>query len=346
MFCQKDTDLASPTSEEMAIIQDGLTDAFEDLVSHDVENRSWDVESDLSASYDCFYHCHQRIRDLVDLNGQKQTGYSIKVLSRTRASAKLFRPGEVIIRNLDGVPHAYMVEEVEWRYDDQITHSSWTLEFDGRFRRQHIRIVVDGIGEDDDAVAVKSMEALPLRLDKDGLHDHLEKEAPRESQILGRRGSHRTLHPDRYLEYRVDGHEDVDMLKKEPSTGAFRLLMPAKIPGFAFHDKKWRSLQVDFIRPVRCNENAFNHLVLKANKKELNQALVTVPLENNQATGVIEGKGVGLIMLLHGPPGTGKTLTAETVAELANKPLYRFTYVNIGAEAEGVEKYRESALYL
>ncbi|EXJ71938.1 uncharacterized protein A1O5_04439 [Cladophialophora psammophila CBS 110553] len=122
--------------------------------------------------------------------------------------------------------------------------------------------------------------------------------------------------------------------------------MPSKIPVFSFHDKKWRSLQVNFIRPVRWNENAFNRLVLQASRKELIQALVTVRLENNQATDVIEGKGAGLIMLLHRPPGTGKTLAAETVAELANKPLDRATCARISAEAKGVEKYLESALYL
>ena len=106
------------------------------------------------------------------------------------------------------------------------------------------------------------------------------------------------------------------------------------------------SLQVDHIRSVPWNENAFNRLVLKASKKELIQALVTIHLEKNEATDVIEGKGAGLIMLLHGPPGTGKTLTAETVAELAGKPLYRVTCGDIGTDAESVEKYLESALYL
>jgi SpoVK/Ycf46/Vps4 family AAA+-type ATPase len=84
------------------------------------------------------------------------------------------------------------------------------------------------------------------------------------------------------------------------------------------------------------NENAFESLVLKANYKELIQALVTNHLENNE----------GLIMLLHGPPGTGKTLTAETVAELAKKPLYRVTCGDVRRDAENVEKYLESVLYL
>ena len=174
--------------------------------------------------------------------------------------------------------------------------------------------------------------------------------------------THRTLYPSKYPQYQAGDYEDIDMSNEEPPSGALRLLMPAKIPGFGFHDKKWSmlscfmmlhmltpragSLQMDHIRSVSWNENAFKRLVLKANKKELIEALVTIHLENNEATDVIEGKGAGLIMLLHGPPGTGKTLTAETVAEVANKPLYRVTCGDIGTDAEGIEKYLESALYL
>lgn len=51
-------------------------------------------------------------------------------------------------------------------------------------------------------------------------------------------------------------------------------------------------------------------------------------------------------MLLHGPPGTGKTFTAESVAELAEKPLYTVTCGDIGTRPEDVEKYLESVLYL
>lgn len=65
-----------------------------------------------------------------------------------------------------------------------------------------------------------------------------------------------------------------------------------------------------------------------------------------KSTDVIDGKGNGLILLLHGGPGTGKTLTAESVAELTNRPLYRVTCGDVGTNADEVEEYLESALHL
>lgn len=80
--------------------------------------------------------------------------------------------------------------------------------------------------------------------------------------------------------------------------------------------------------------------------KELVQALVVNHIANEQGTDIIERKGKGLIILLHGGPGTGKTFTAESVAELAEKPLFRVTCGDIGTEPEKVEKYLESVLHL
>lgn len=97
---------------------------------------------------------------------------------------------------------------------------------------------------------------------------------------------------------------------------------------------------------VSWNKKAFQSLVLDERKKELIHALVTVHLATNQMSDIIEGKGNGLILLLHGPPGTGKTLTAESVAEIAEKPLYRVTCGDIGTNATEVERYLESIFHI
>lgn len=94
------------------------------------------------------------------------------------------------------------------------------------------------------------------------------------------------------------------------------------------------------------NKQAFRHLVIDKEIKDIIQALVTSKLATEQTTDFIQGKGNGLIILLHGGPGTGKTFTAESVAELAEKPLFRVTCGDIGTKLEDVERYLESVLHL
>jgi SpoVK/Ycf46/Vps4 family AAA+-type ATPase len=105
-------------------------------------------------------------------------------------------------------------------------------------------------------------------------------------------------------------------------------------------------LVVDKIVDISWNKEAFKHLVADDKTKELVQALVADRISSERNTDIIQGKGNGLIILLHGGPGTGKTFTAESVAELAEKPLYPVTCGDIGTEPEQVERYLESVLYL
>ena len=114
-----------------------------------------------------------------------------------------------------------------------------------------------------------------------------------------------------------------EMEQDAPPDEAFLYLAQPKTKGFNLRTKKWLDLNIDQIHPVAWNTLAFDSLVLERKTKELITALVSKQISSAKSTDVVAGKGNGLILLLHGGPGTGKTLTAEGVAEIAKKPLYR-----------------------
>ena len=103
---------------------------------------------------------------------------------------------------------------------------------------------------------------------------------------------------------------------------------------------------MDRISDVTWNKKAFESLVVNEKTKELVQALITNQLAIEKSTDIIDGKGNGLTILLHGGPGTGKTFTAEGVAEIAEKPLLRVTCGDVATDSEFTEKYLEAVFEL
>ena len=101
------------------------------------------------------------------------------------------------------------------------------------------------------------------------------------------------------------------------------LLCTNTLKGYSLKDKKWLTLFVEKVQEIQWSEHAFSRLVLPGDQKELILALTESQREHrSEFEDVIQGKGMGMIMLLSGPPGVGKTLTAESVAENMRVPLY------------------------
>ncbi|KAL3481494.1 P-loop containing nucleoside triphosphate hydrolase protein [Aspergillus californicus] len=293
--------------------------------------------------------------------------FSLECVSR-RHLPKLFRPGEVIVSVNEVHPRAYVVDRwPEWHGSESLVLPCTTLSFDGRFYREAKDIVLDWEFGDRE-VSITELGAYPLNFDFE-MQARLLRRGSAFWQCRDRRSvsysparpglQARTSNPRYMIDAMTYQHvhstsemtgrdylpEDTQTAETPPDEQS-QLQLPATIPGFGFHDKKWMSLSVEGIREIEWNAEAFKHLVLKSTKKELIEALVA---KHNAASGssdVIEDKGNGLILLLHGGPGTGKTLTAESVAELTRKPLYRVTCGDIGTNAEDVERYLESVLYL
>ncbi|EFQ34500.1 ATPase [Colletotrichum graminicola M1.001] len=104
---------------------------------------------------------------------------------------------------------------------------------------------------------------------------------------------------------------DLDLTKQE------LLLCSTHVRGCCLKSKVWAEFMVE------------NNLIL---------SFVEGQVSNKTAfDDLIEGKGLGIIMLLVGNPGTGKTLTAEAVADEVRKPLYILSAVELGNDATAVE---------
>ncbi|KAF2479498.1 P-loop containing nucleoside triphosphate hydrolase protein [Neohortaea acidophila] len=117
------------------------------------------------------------------------------------------------------------------------------------------------------------------------------------------------------------------------------LLTSPVMLGFAFSEKLWLEFSISGVRDIVYNEDAFESLVLPPNQKSIVKAQVESHKFHGAKTidDVVQGKGKGLVAVLHGPPGTGKTLTAEGIAELLKCPLYMVSAGELGTDSSKLE---------
>ncbi|KAL4986817.1 P-loop containing nucleoside triphosphate hydrolase protein [Aspergillus falconensis] len=283
--------------------------------------------------------------------------------------AKLFWKDEVVVASRGGQPRAYSLKGWPYWDGDDFVFPCVTWSFDGQFFQEEEVVTLEYTFQAEEEVPINDLPVYPLRV-ADDVKSRLMRRGSafwrcRNRQFVSYTPSPSTVelstpNPRYMVDAKTYHHVHSESapeagrsyLSKDehdqelPPDETFQILLPATIPGFGFHDKKWISVSVEGIRDIQWNAEAFNHLVLKHTKKELIKALVAKHTAASDTNDVIEGKGNGLILLLHGGPGTGKTLTAESVAELTERPLYRVTCGDIGTNAEEVERYLESVLYL
>ena len=117
------------------------------------------------------------------------------------------------------------------------------------------------------------------------------------------------------------------------------LIASPVVLGFAFSEKLWLEFSLNGVVDIEWNEGAFDSLVLPDNQKTIVKALVESHKFHAAKTidDVVQGKGKGLVAVLHGPPGTGKTLTAEGIAELLKCPLYMVSAGELGTDPRMLE---------
>ncbi|CAG8299662.1 unnamed protein product [Penicillium salamii] len=133
----------------------------------------------------------------------------------------------------------------------------------------------------------------------------------------------------------------VEKKDPEPSsdlTDEQLLLCTTRLRGYSLKLKRWVQFDVDNISDIAWNEDAFPQLILPEGFQNLILSFVEAQSDSTLAfDDIIQGKGMGIIMLLVGTPGTGKTLTAEAVADKVRKPLYVLSAGEVGQDATNVE---------
>jgi hypothetical protein len=138
----------------------------------------------------------------------------------------------------------------------------------------------------------------------------------------------------------------------QPTTKQFlrreeKILMHCRVFAYLFRERKFAQLDVSRLTPSARNFDALEALKISTVTKKLIQGSVRGHFFLKEAEGrygeeglsldVIQGKGTGLFILLHGVPGVGKTATAEAVAQANGKPLFKITCGDIGLTPDQVE---------
>jgi len=133
------------------------------------------------------------------------------------------------------------------------------------------------------------------------------------------------------------------------------ILLPPYVYGFVLRTRRWATFAIDHrLEAIPRSREGWDNLVIEEHIKKTVVALVknherlSKDKDNSAVSSVdlIQGKGRGLIILLHGEPGVGKTSTAECVAELTERPLFPITCGDIGDKAETVEMNLEKNFQL
>jgi hypothetical protein len=108
---------------------------------------------------------------------------------------------------------------------------------------------------------------------------------------------------------------DGDASNKDRQFSEEELLIASPVVlGFSFTEKDWFEFSLSGISDIVWNEGAFDSLVLPAAHKNIVKAQVSSHKFHGTETidDIIQGKGKGLVFVLHGPPGVGKTLTVSS----------------------------------
>ncbi|KAF5010505.1 hypothetical protein FDECE_3322 [Fusarium decemcellulare] len=128
------------------------------------------------------------------------------------------------------------------------------------------------------------------------------------------------------------------------------VLLPKRMFAYALRERRFWPIDLNLLKPVRREPGVFENLRIQGDYKDVVRGLVMSHFQKKElerkyadaategpSQDLIQGKGRGLVVLLHGVPGVGKTATAEAVAMENRKPLFVITCGDLGLTPHEVE---------
>ncbi|RBR15899.1 uncharacterized protein FIESC28_07144 [Fusarium coffeatum] len=156
---------------------------------------------------------------------------------------------------------------------------------------------------------------------------------------------------DAFLRVRVKGSRTFETNPKALELRDEDLvLLPKRMFAYALRERRFLPIDLNLLKPVRREPGVFENLRIQRDYKDVVRGLVMSHFQRKvlerkyadvategPSQDLIQGKGRGLVVLLHGVPGVGKTATAEAVAMENRKPLFVITCGDLGLTPHEVE---------
>ncbi|KAI1492017.1 hypothetical protein F5X96DRAFT_628964 [Biscogniauxia mediterranea] len=159
------------------------------------------------------------------------------------------------------------------------------------------------------------------------------------------------LRTDAFLRQRTKGTRIYEM---KPQVLQLRdedlVLLPKRMFAYALRERRFIPVNTNFLKPIRRQPGVFENLKILKDYKDIVRGLVASHFQKKTlerryvdmstegpSQDLIQNKGRGLVVLLHGVPGVGKTATAEAVAMEYRKPLFVITCGDLGLTPSEVE---------
>ncbi|XXH00022.1 hypothetical protein Hte_006363 [Hypoxylon texense] len=156
---------------------------------------------------------------------------------------------------------------------------------------------------------------------------------------------------DTFLRQRTKGTRTYEMKPKALELRDEDLvLLPKRMFAYALRERRFVPVNTNFLKPIRREQGVFENLKILKDYKDIVRGLVASHFQKKTlerryvdmstegpSQDLIQNKGRGLVVLLHGVPGVGKTATAEAVAMEYRKPLFVITCGDLGLTPSEVE---------